>query len=185
MKTIPTISFVDAIKLALSKCVSFKGRSRRSEYWWTALAVVIVNVILYLCCFASSNVGVILLYWTINILSGLFMIPIAFRRLHDTGRSGWWYGVFLILNILITGYFIFEVVSLVATSMGMGISADMYSMLVPLVMKYLFFWLVQIIYAIVLLVFLCMDSEQGTNKYGPSPKYIEEEEGTAESYIKI
>ena len=126
-----------------------------------------------------------MLYWIINILSGLFMIPIAFRRLHDTGRSGWWYGAFFILNILITSYFIFEVVSLVTASMGMGISADMYSTFVSLGMKYLFLGLVQIIYAIVLLVFLCMDSEQGTNKYGPSPKYIEEEEGTAESYSKI
>ncbi|HIZ05846.1 MAG TPA: DUF805 domain-containing protein [Candidatus Phocaeicola gallistercoris] len=38
-KVIPSLTFVEALKLALNKTLLFKGRSRRSEYWWTMLAV--------------------------------------------------------------------------------------------------------------------------------------------------
>ena len=64
-----------------------------------------------------------IIYAIVAIIPGIAM---AFRRLHDTGRSACW----LLL------------------------------VLIPL------------IGAIVILIFYCLDSQPGTNKYGPNPKGI-------------
>mgnify|MGYP000085435641 FL=1 len=68
---------------ALKKYADFTGRARRKEYWMFTLVYMIINVVL----------GIL----GMDIISGLFglalLIPsisIAARRLHDTGRSGWW-----------------------------------------------------------------------------------------------
>ena len=37
----PQLSFGEAIKLASGRVTDFKGRSRRSEYWWFMLAFLI------------------------------------------------------------------------------------------------------------------------------------------------
>lgn len=42
----PMMSFIDAVKTCFSKYVNFKGRARRSEFWWFYLAVSVVNWIL-------------------------------------------------------------------------------------------------------------------------------------------
>jgi uncharacterized membrane protein YhaH (DUF805 family) len=68
---------------ALKKYADFTGRARRKEYWMFILIYMIINVVL----------GILGLE-AISALVGLgLLIPsisIAARRLHDTGRSGWW-----------------------------------------------------------------------------------------------
>lgn len=68
---------------ALKKYADFTGRARRKEYWMFILIYMIINVVL----------GILGLE-IISALVGLgLLIPsisIAARRLHDTGRSGWW-----------------------------------------------------------------------------------------------
>lgn len=97
---------VEYYKLALSKYAQFTGRSRRSEFWYFALGNFVVGLI----------IGVIggLLGETISTgLSGLYnlaifipSIAVAVRRLHDTGRSGWWYLIaFTIIGIPVLIYF--------------------------------------------------------------------------------
>lgn len=78
---LPQLSIGEALKAACNKIFQFNGRSRRSEFWWTALVVLIINAI-------TQD--------TISWLMYLLMIPITFRRLHDTGRSGWWWGAGII-----------------------------------------------------------------------------------------
>ena len=46
MTTTPSVSFVDAVKLFFTRYTDFKGRSRRSEYWWANLATFIVSTVL-------------------------------------------------------------------------------------------------------------------------------------------
>ena len=43
---IPQLDFVTAVKLAIARIKDMEGRSRRSEFWWTMLALFIVNIIL-------------------------------------------------------------------------------------------------------------------------------------------
>lgn len=74
---LPQLSIGEALKAACNKIFQFNGRSRRSEFWWTALVVIII------CAITHDTIS-----WLLNLL----MIPITFRRLHNTGRSGWWWG---------------------------------------------------------------------------------------------
>ena len=41
-----SVSFIDAVKSAFAHYADFKGRSRRSEYWWFTLFNMIVSVII-------------------------------------------------------------------------------------------------------------------------------------------
>jgi uncharacterized membrane protein YhaH (DUF805 family) len=77
------MGFIAAIKSVLSQYAGFSGRARRSEYWWWVLFTLlwswipILNLILCLIFFLPS-------------------LAVAIRRLHDTGRSGWWILISLI-----------------------------------------------------------------------------------------
>lgn len=44
MKTLPMMSFGEAVKTCFKKYVTFSGRARRSEYWWFALLSIILGV---------------------------------------------------------------------------------------------------------------------------------------------
>lgn len=87
----------------------------------------------------------------------LLMIPITFRRLHDTGRSGWWYGfgTIFVIDLGISSLINFP---LAAISAFLG--------------KFVLFAIAYIAYHIVMIVFLCQDSEPFENRYGESPKYV-------------
>lgn len=112
----------------LRKYAQFNGRARRKEYWFFALFNLLISIALTM---FDSLIGTLNTETGYGLLSGIYslavLIPslaVSFRRLHDTGRSGWW-----ILLVLIP-----------------------------------------ILGALVLLVFMVLDSEQGENEYGPSPK---------------
>jgi uncharacterized membrane protein YhaH (DUF805 family) len=113
---------------ALKRYADFAGRARRREYWFFVLFNLIISAVLSIIDMfvgtysASAGIGVLAGIYTLAVL--LPGIGVSIRRLHDTGRSGWW--------LLIV--------------------------LVPLVG------------AIVLLVFMVLDSQPGANAYGPNPK---------------
>lgn len=108
----------------------FTGRSRRTEYWtFTLINIAIAVIISVLGSILGSIAGI--LATILSIVSLLFTlamllpgIAVAIRRLHDTGRSGWW---------LLIG-------------------------LVPLVG------------GLILIYFLVLDSQPGSNQYGSNPK---------------
>jgi uncharacterized membrane protein YhaH (DUF805 family) len=112
----------------LKKYAVFGGRATRKEYWmfvlWNVIVSIVLSIIVGMIGSATNNPGfasiVMGLYALALILPSL---AVAARRLHDTGRSGWW---------LLIG-------------------------------------LIPIIGAIILLVFMVMDSKPD-NKYGPNPK---------------
>jgi uncharacterized membrane protein YhaH (DUF805 family) len=106
----------------LKNYAGFSGRARRTEYWMFALFNFIITAVLDLIGMAvklGTYLG--LIYGLLVLIPGL---AVGVRRLHDTGRSGWW----LLIAII------------------------------------------PIIGAIILIVFMVMDSEPGDNKYGPNPK---------------
>jgi uncharacterized membrane protein YhaH (DUF805 family) len=80
---------VQAWKLVvLERFALFDGRAGRAEYWWFFLANLIVGVVLNLLGRASTLFVIVgLLYSLALLIPGL---AVAMRRLHDTGRSGWW-----------------------------------------------------------------------------------------------
>ena len=69
---------------ALKKYAVFSGRARRKEYWYFVLFNIIICLVLG---FISPRSSLSLLY------SLAVLLPwngVNVRRLHDTGRSGWW-----------------------------------------------------------------------------------------------
>lgn len=96
------------------KYADFNGRARRKEYWWFTLFSAIVSAIVAFSAMlfvafigGASSVpeqrlddlasdwasGAFILYWLGTWLPAL---AVTVRRLHDTGRSGWW----VLLNLI-------------------------------------------------------------------------------------
>ena len=97
--------FIDCLT---KKYACFSGRARRQEYWlftlFSAIAGIIVGVVAGILV-GITDVEAFAFLGTIYHLA--VMIPslaVLFRRLHDTGRSGWWW---LILFIPIVGVIVF------------------------------------------------------------------------------
>ena len=99
------VSFGEAVKRAFSQYCKFTGRASRSEYWWFFLFLSIINII-----FSggssfftvkgvfdgtiTSEISALLNPFVIasGIWGLIILLPtwgLLFRRLHDTGRSGW------------------------------------------------------------------------------------------------
>ena len=118
----------DLYMQVLKKYAVFSGRARRKEYWFYVLWYLIISIGLAI---VDNIIGTYSAKAGIGLLGGIYalalLIPgisVTVRRLHDTGRPGWW---LLIILIPLIG-------------------------------------------AIVLLVFMLLDSQPGDNEYGPSPK---------------
>ena len=176
------MTFKEAIRECLSKYATFIGRSRRSEYWWFGLFVLILmliptglafaavgilgkteNVFCMVILLAIASFGVVL--WTI-----IPSLAALTRRLHDVGRSGWW----IVWDILaLAAYSVTEIVVLGDAAQVSSIHNLQQAFNVSTTgwIVMLLFYLVQIGLSLAILVFSLQDSHRGENKYGPSPKY--------------
>ena len=85
--------YIDVLK----KYAVFSGRARRKEYWMFALFNFIVGIFLFGIAsivvnaeMVTANKVIIIIYllYTLGIMCP--SIAVTVRRLHDTGRSGWW-----------------------------------------------------------------------------------------------
>ncbi|MEM8559041.1 MAG: DUF805 domain-containing protein [Bacteroidota bacterium] len=101
----------------LSKYADFTGRARRSEYWYFTL----FNMLVVICAIAIGGAavgfygeglgtGIFLTVYGFVILYAIAMaipsLAVSVRRLHDTGRSGWWYLItFVPFGSLVLLYF--------------------------------------------------------------------------------
>ncbi len=92
------MSFLKSIEVCFVNYFTFSGRASKREFWWFALFTFIVGGI-------GSEAGVGLLFIVPMLATGS-------RRLHDTGKSGWWQ---LILLIPLIGWIIL-IILLVADS---------------------------------------------------------------------
>ena len=107
--------------------IQFKGRLRRNCFWPTYIAMCVISFVLELLTSLAEDSSIALIIGLIALLYlTLVGLGLCIRRLHDTGRSGWW---------LLIG-------------------------------------LVPYIGAIILIIFCCLDSQPGTNKYGSNPKEL-------------
>ena len=83
------MTMIEAVKSVLSQYVGFSGRARRSEYWYFTLFNVIVGFVLG---FLSNFVSIFSIVASLYSLAVLLpAIAVCVRRLHDIGKSGWWY----------------------------------------------------------------------------------------------
>ena len=93
------MNMIEEVKICFSKYAQFQGRARRAEYWWFALFLVLLGLGL-----AILDVALFGFTWDeygpLNTVFSLATLVPSFsvgaRRLHDTGRSGWWQLLLLI-----------------------------------------------------------------------------------------
>jgi len=88
----------DAIRSVLSNYATFSGRAPRSEYWWWILFILILSALTagidgVLFGFGPEAMQPVSLIVTLGLI--LPSIAVGVRRLHDTGKSGWWYLIVL------------------------------------------------------------------------------------------
>ncbi len=97
--------------LVLKKYAVFNGRAQRKEYWYFSLfhfiilSALMLVMLLTVAVDAPSFLGVLyLLYGLATLLPN---IGVSIRRMHDTGRSGWWLfigNVPLVGSIVLLGF---------------------------------------------------------------------------------
>jgi uncharacterized membrane protein YhaH (DUF805 family) len=95
--------------LALRRYAQFSGRSRRKEYWFFTLFFVLASIVALGLDMAlgtmDEETGAGLLGGLLTLALLLPSIAVTIRRLHDTGRSGWWILIFLIPVIGLVGFY--------------------------------------------------------------------------------
>jgi uncharacterized membrane protein YhaH (DUF805 family) len=125
------MSFAEAVKSFWSRYTMFKGRSRRSEYWFIQLFLIITNLAAAAIdlalmggdvdrFIANGGGGILGLIWIlVTILPALAVLV---RRLHDTDRSGWWALIGLIPLVGGVVLFVFSVLDSTAGENQYGAS---------------------------------------------------------------
>lgn len=163
---IPSLDFMTAVKLALARIKDMEGRSRRSEFWWTMLAMMIPFLIIWLLNRGATSVVTSVIFSLLGACIWLASVPLQIRRLHDTGRGP------TLAYIAAVIYIIMQLLSIVLVAKVQSMSSfdDLASIGTFSTFTGLF-GLVYFVISIILIVFWCQDSQPGTNQYGPSPKY--------------
>lgn len=85
------MNLTDACKSVLGQFAGFSGRARRSEFWWWYLLSATLPIIVYVLAAVLNSSIVAVLAVILSIVIILPTLAVSVRRLHDTGRSGWWY----------------------------------------------------------------------------------------------
>ena len=104
------MGMMEAIQLFFARYTDFQGRSRRSEYWWMFLAVMLFMVIGgflvgLLGGLASGQLNPIgyLLIGILVLANFAIIIPgiaLMVRRFHDLDQTGWLALVFILLSFI-------------------------------------------------------------------------------------
>ena len=93
------MDFQRALRSFWKRYRDFRGRSRRSEYWFIQLFLVVTNIAVAIIdlalmgwdvdrFIANGGGGIVGLVWIL--LTIVPAVAVLVRRLHDTGKSGWW-----------------------------------------------------------------------------------------------
>nr|WP_242449755.1 DUF805 domain-containing protein [Staphylococcus delphini] len=177
----PKVGFVEAFKLYWTNYVNFKGRSRRSEYWWVMLWHLIIMI-------PALFLGAVLMFipilgWIVAVILflaiGLYalatIIPnlaLTVRRFHDVGFSMLIPILSFIVGIIynIASAFTQKETLYQDTSTGTDISFISEFAFLPNWIAYTLM-AISIILSLVTFIVCLLDSKEQDNQYGPSPKY--------------
>ncbi|MCV6586848.1 MAG: DUF805 domain-containing protein [Marinibacterium sp.] len=182
------MGFIPAVTTCFKKYVTFSGRASRSEYWWFFLFCLLGNLVatvLDVVLFGSVAGSVAttdtstsasasadsngLIGTVFGIVIFLPQLAAAWRRMHDSGRSGLFAllptlmvmaaGAVLIFGLGLAGMFAH------GGSMDVLFTRATLLILIPTVV-------VLIISPLLVLFWLTRPSQPGTNAYGPNPHEV-------------
>ena len=162
------MNFAQAVNSGFRNALRFEGRSRRPEYWWFFLFV-------FLGAFAIGLIehfalgGGQLLTRIFQLIVFLPFLAVAWRRLQDTGRPGWW--VLVPSAVVIGSAVVAGSVSrqMVLRLVDSGMTPDSAN-ITGAGGLLLFLSFLQIAAGGVLVWWMSRPSQRGANAYGPEPK---------------
>jgi uncharacterized membrane protein YhaH (DUF805 family) len=97
------MGFGEAISSVLKNYATFSGRAPRSEYWYWALFFFIASIVataIDMMLFSESGYSPLTTVLSLGLL--VPNISVAVRRLHDIGRTGWWFLIaFTVIGIIL------------------------------------------------------------------------------------
>jgi len=191
------MTFVDAVKTCFGKYVSFSDRARRPEFWKFVLFLFLASTLLAVVdglvfgpsikegmkqtMSADGNVTAIN-YRSVEYGNGplvsifrlatfLPALAVVWRRLHDTGRPGWYALIPLLVSFAMV-LFMFTGIFGVGMMENAGVSQD--ALRGPAafigVTGIIVGVITQAVLSILLIWWLTRPSEAGTNAYGPEPQ---------------
>ena len=85
-----SLTFSYCFKNPLKNLTNFNGRTRRREYWFYCLGVVLFIIVPLAAVLLLGGVDKEIAKLICRIIHPLLVISITVRRLHDIDRSGWW-----------------------------------------------------------------------------------------------
>ena len=160
--------------LPLKRYAEFSGRSRRMEYWmfvlfqfllvavfWVLLAMIGGTALITgdLGAVMAAGGAIMIVFALFGLVWLALLIPgiaVGVRRLHDTGRTGWW------VLAPLAGWLISFLGSMMAASSpdapGTGAILALIGSLVTLALGLLVF------------VFMLLEGTRGPNRFGEDPK---------------
>ena len=154
------MTMMEAVEHVFKNYANFSGRARRSEYWYFVLFNFLVWLVFavlgHMTLTRTVGPGVESVINIFRIIYALGVVTpglaVGWRRMHDTGRPGW----FSLAPLIISVMAIFTILSSPdsdVASVGMAVLS-----------------LVQIGLALAVFVCLSTNGDRGENKYGPDPK---------------
>ena len=87
------VGFGEAISQAFKNIVTFNGRASRSAYWWFALLLFIIALVVDI---IGGSAGSKVIQYPVGVVIFLVTLALQVRRLHDTNRTGFWVFIGLI-----------------------------------------------------------------------------------------
>ncbi len=140
------MGFREAVTVCIQDYYTFSGRARRPEFWWFFLFVVVGTRLLSAVDAVIFGESMLLgLNGLFGLLTFLPQLAVSWRRMHDTGRPGWFNLLPVVPMLLIIGP-------------GNPVS------LAKLVLM-----LLSAVVMIVVLVWLVQPSQPMPNRFGPEP----------------
>ncbi|HEA0066529.1 DUF805 domain-containing protein [Staphylococcus aureus] len=182
MEQLPQVGFMKSFVLFWKNYVNFKGRSRRSEYWYMMLWHLIFILPAFFVFFMGavfvgigdeidakvlSMFGVMILILTIiymllySLATFIPNLALSVRRFHDISRTMLFPMIMTVFSIIF--YIVLQIIDSYYDS-------DFTLMPIGLNILLALLYFVYLGLTIVMIVFLCFDSKPA-NKYGESPKY--------------
>ncbi len=78
----------------LKQYAVFTGRAHRTEYWMFVLFYCIIGFVLGFFAVFVSELSILYIIFALGTI--IPSLAVFFRRLHDTGHSGWWWFIGLV-----------------------------------------------------------------------------------------
>lgn len=81
------MNFFEAVQSGIANALNFKGRSRRSAFWYWFLFVMVLNILVG---FVAGFIGLPILSTVFSLVILVPSLAVGFRRMHDIGKPGWY-----------------------------------------------------------------------------------------------